>query len=246
MLPNPQKIVVAKLLTSLGVERAVSGQVSLTLQKHATSLTAAVKDGTANGGICISCQFTALGKLMDTDTTPNAQVNGKTISFSGSGVPPTLNSVQTAGVKFSGTPANNLTVTGGLLHLPVGAEITLPSATRGVTYKFSDGVELSFTKGDNSVQTKSEPSGSGILLDSSGLKKITITGVSGGSTAELVALETGDADTGFPETDTHISIGGNIGSRWRVSRTSNRARIILLNRYESSARRQRSDSYSSI
>ena len=64
MLPNPQKIVVAKLLTSLGVERAVSGQVSLTLQKHATSLTAAVKDGTANGGICISCQFTALGKLM--------------------------------------------------------------------------------------------------------------------------------------------------------------------------------------
>ena len=63
MLPNPQKIVVAKLLTSLGVERAVSGQVSLTLQKHATSLTAAVRDGTANGGICISCQFTALGKL---------------------------------------------------------------------------------------------------------------------------------------------------------------------------------------
>ena len=117
MLPNPQKIVVAKLLTSLGVERAVSGQVSLTLQKHATSLTAAVKDGTANGGICISCQFTALGKLLDTDTTPNAQVNGKTISFSGSGVPPTLNSVQTAGVKFSGTPAKNLTVTGGLLHL---------------------------------------------------------------------------------------------------------------------------------
>ena len=83
MLPNPQKIVVAKLLTSLGVERAVSGQVSLTLQKHATSLTAAVMDGTANGGICISCQFTALGKRVDTDTTPNAQVNGKTISFSG-------------------------------------------------------------------------------------------------------------------------------------------------------------------
>ena len=42
------------------------------------------------------------------------------------------------------------------------------------------------------------------------MKKITITGVSGGSTAELVALETGDADTGFPETDTHISIGSNI------------------------------------
>ena len=159
---------------------------------------------------------------------------------------PTLNSVQTAGIKFSGTPANNLTVTGGLLHLPVGSEITLPSATRGVTFKFSDGVELSFTKGDNSVQTKSEPSGSGILLDSSGLKKITITGVSGGSTAELVALETGDADTGFPETDTHISIGSNYSSRWRVSYSSNRARVILLNRYESSARRQRSDGYSDI
>ena len=119
----------------------------------------------------------------------------------------------------------------------------MPFGYPGVTYKFSDGVDLSFTKGDNSVQTKSEPSGSGILLDSSGLKKITITGVSGGSTAELVALKTGDADAGFPETDTHISIGSNIGSRWRVSYISNRARIILLNRYESSARRQRSDSY---
>jgi len=83
-----------------------------------------------------------------------------------------------------------------------------PSATEGVTYTFSDGVDLSFTKNNDDIQTKTESSGTGFLFDNvNGLKKITITGISGGSTVELISLETGDPDTGFPESDTHLSIG---------------------------------------
>ena len=211
---NPHKVI-GKLLTSQDDERARTTiddpGLSVTVQKHVTSLSVAVKDGSANGGICINCQFTVFGKVVDTndtDTTPDIGLLGKTISFSGSGVPSSLNSVQTSGIKFLGAPS--VTVTDNHLELPVGAEITLPSATQGVVYTFENGVDLSFTKGNDAVQTKSEPSGSGFLLDNvNGLKKITITGVSGGSVAKLVTIETGDPETGFPETANQMSINFN-------------------------------------
>ena len=211
---NPHKVI-GRLLTSQDDERARTTiddpGLSVTVQKHVTSLSVAVKDGSANGGICINCQFTVFGKLVDTDdtdTTPDIGLRGKTISFSGSGVPSSLNSVQTSGIKFSGTPG--VTVTDNHLELPVGAEITLPSATQGVVYTFENGVDLSFTKGNDAVQTKSEPSGSGFLLDNvNGLKKITITGVNGGSVAKLVTIETGDPETGFPDTANQMSINFN-------------------------------------
>ena len=124
--PYPAKVVVAKLLSSVGVERARTEELSVTLQKHATSLTVAVKP-TEDGDVCASCPFTIFGKLVDIDTTPNTEVGKKTITFAGTGVTQTLNSIQTEGVTFTGTQVDNLTLTSSILQMPEGSEISLPS-----------------------------------------------------------------------------------------------------------------------
>lgn len=207
MSPMPQKSVLARLLNSQNAERASTGVISITLQKHATSLTIGMKPS-ADDTLCADCHFTVFGKMVDIDTIPSTQIGAKTITFSGSGVPDSLSQVQTQGVKFSGAPGKNLTLTSHSLQMPVGSEISLPSATHGITYQFSNGVQLKLTKGNGQeISNLGVPAGTSQNADfPEGLNKITITGVTGGgSTAEMSMLITRDLATDGPD-DNQIAI----------------------------------------
>ena len=106
--------------------------------------------------------------------------------------PQTLNSIQTEGVTFTGTQAENLTLTSSVLQMPEGSEISLPSATHGVSYKFESGVGITLTKGDDQTIAVNAPGGTVQNADfPEGLKKIAITSGS----AELSTLVTRDLST---------------------------------------------------
>lgn len=192
---NPNKVI-GRLLTSQGAERARTPVdapgLSVTVQKHVTQLTVALSH---DSPVCASCALTLSGNLTDTDSTPvNAGVSGKTIAFSGSGVPPPVSSVQTEGVTFSGDSNNNVTLNSGFLRVHVGSHISLPATSYGVVYKFKaassgSSVGVTVTKSDNTVKTLSASVGSVQQLEYSpnSVKDIAITSVGGSSSSSQYA-----------------------------------------------------------
>jgi subtilisin len=205
---NPNKVV-AKLLSSTDIQRAITGDVpelSVTVQKHATSLTVDMKPSPSSP-VCGNCGLDVFGKLVDIDTTPNTGIDGKTVGFTGTGVTPSIQPVQTEGVTFTGA----LTLTSSILRMPVGSEISLPASTRGVTYNFqgaSSGstVGVTLTKaggGDPVIVDVPVGSEQNAYAGNGRFTTMTITSV-GGSTstsefAELSILTTVDPTVDPPE-----------------------------------------------
>ncbi len=203
MSPSPEKTVVAILLDSQGVERTRT-ELLVTIQKHNTAMTVGFKPAFEGSLLCLDCPFTVFGILTDTDTQKG--VAGKAITFSGSGVPASLSSVQTGGLKFSGTPNANLTVTSSQVELPLQSEIAFPTTTHGASYVFDNAVKLSLTKGNDEVISDVQ-AGEGSVQNADfpeGLKKITITDASGGI-ARLVSIVARDLSVDGPD-DHHITL----------------------------------------
>ncbi|HEX2472790.1 MAG TPA: hypothetical protein VHJ59_08570, partial [Nitrososphaera sp.] len=190
---NPNKVT-GKLLTSQGAERAKTPtpDIEVTVQKHVTSLSLALRPADSDFGV--DSAFTMLGKLLDTDAN-GAQIGGKTITFSGSGVTPqSINPVQTGGMTASGPSGINVTLADGELILPVGSHISLPASSFGVTYKFTGAstgsdVGLTLTKPDNSVRSPKAIVGSQQQYPFA-VKDIAIRNVSGStSSSEFAKLQ---------------------------------------------------------
>ena len=187
---SPQKTVVVKLLDDQGAERA-STELTITIQNTTSTTLFDIRSP-----MCTNCHFTVSGQLLDlADTTFHPGVPGKTITFSGNGVPATLNSVQTGGVKFIAGGTSNVNVMDSAVRLPVGSTISLPwPATHGASWFFTGAsggdVVISLTLGNGTVivlgDEPDELPPPGIVTnaqfpdgDGEGLKQIAITSVGG-------------------------------------------------------------------
>ena len=190
ILKNPNKVI-GRLLTSQGTERVRTTvddpNLSVNVQKHATQLTLA---SSHDSPVCANCAFTLSGNLTDIDSIPaNAGVAGKTIAFTGSGVPPPVSSVQTQGVTFSGDSTNNVTLSKPNLLMHVGSHISLPPTSYGVAIRFDNNVDLRLTKSDNTVITVTADAGVDHQTEvgPTSIKDIAIIGADGSSSSSAVA-----------------------------------------------------------
>ena len=187
---NPNKVV-GKFLTNQGGERTRTTvddpNLSVNVQKHATQLILA---SSHDSPVCANCAFTLSGNLTDIDSIPpNGGVAGKTITFTGSGVPPPVSSVQTQGVTFSGDSTNNVTLSKPNLLMHVGSHISLPPTSYGVAIRFDNNVDLRLTKSDNTVITVTADAGVDHQTEvgPTSIKDIAIIGADGSSSNSAVA-----------------------------------------------------------
>jgi hypothetical protein len=178
--------------------------------------------------------FTVSGELVIEDTGEG--ISGQQIDFTGTGVTPSLQSVMTEGVTFTGvidlasceTPAvptpttcttddigmDDVTSDNIVLHLGVGGKIMFPAGTVTAKIYLQDMGTSSFKyvveERNGALQTEATSAGALSPIvpkieiisgytdgDPNGLKELTITEITGGSSVGIAAVLTGNPD-GLP------------------------------------------------